>query len=276
MPQEVEEQKQELLSKLRLLREKHGGTCKGQLSVITLANIMSKYACERQIRHLLESGDLRENQRFDPYYRQKSEFATIKILEHIKTKLTTNGLPATILTEAPSDIGRHDIVIIRGYPCKIYAKDEEIIRIEIKASLGLNLEQIDRYLWDSSPLILARVATGHVAKIEPLTLQSYVLFSLRALNAKLNRLASDKFFTIPGMACMSCTDYSCAYNKNKERKKFVSIITMADSEFTEDLNSFFKNICYVAKRVASLVIDELRSTTLNQELSFPRRFEKQS
>lgn len=179
-------------------------------------------------------------------------------------------MPTTILTEASSDIGRHDIVIIRGYSCKIYAKNEEIVRIEIKAGLGLNLEQIDRYLWGPSPLILARVATGHVAKIEPLALQPYVLFSLRELNAKLDRLVSDKLFTIPGT---SCTNYSCAYNKNRGRKRPVNIITMAENEFTDDLNSFFKNIRYVAEKVASLVIDELRNTTRNRESELPRRFE---
>jgi hypothetical protein len=253
----VKEQKQEFLSKLGLLKQRYEWVRKDRPSAIMLAKIISRYACERQIRHLLENGDFRENQRFDPYYRQKSEFATIKILEHIKTKLATNGIPATILTEAPSDIGRHDIVIIRGYPCKVCAKDEEIIRIEIKASLGLNLEQIDRYLWDASPLILARVATGHVAKIEPLTLQSYVLFSLRELNAKVVRLTSDKFYTIPGTACTSCADYSCFYNRGGGKRP-VSVVSMNDSEFAEDLNSLFKNLSYVAERTADLVIEELK------------------
>jgi hypothetical protein len=48
------------------------------------------------------------------YYRQKSEFATIKILEHLKTRLLVEGVNVTILTEMPTDLGRYDVAVVLG------------------------------------------------------------------------------------------------------------------------------------------------------------------
>jgi len=259
----VEKQKQELLAKMRIVGEKYGWVQGGRPLTVTLTKTLSSYVCERRIRHLLENADFKESQRFDPYYRQKSEFATIRILEHIKTRVTANGLDAVILTEAPSDFGRYDVVVTQGYPCKVYANSEERVRIEVKASLGLDLEQLERYLWDPSPLILARVITRHVAKIEPLKLQSYVLFSLRELNAKAERLLSSKFYTIPGTTCTACHDNSCPHNRSKSRNP-VNVLTMPDSEFAEDLKSFFLNLSYVAEKTANLVVEELESVMPSQ------------
>jgi len=181
----------------------------------------------------------------------------MKILECLKTRLHSEGLDATILTEAQSEIGRYDVVVIQSYPRQICNKSEEIVRIEVKASLGVNLEQIDRYLWGSSPLILARVITGHVAKIQPLALQSYVLFSLRELNAKADRLLSGKVYVMPGTSCLSCHDSNCQYNRNRNGS-WKGIVCMSDSEFERDLNSFFQNLSYVAERTASLVVEEMK------------------
>jgi len=254
----MDKQKEELLAKVRTLGDRYGSANKDRFSTIDLVKMLSSYVCERRIKYLLQNcGFAKESQKFDSYYRQKSEFATVKILECLKTRLYSNGVNATILTEAPSEVGRYDVIVIQDYPYKVYAKGEEIVRIEVKASLGLNLEQIDRYLWDSSPLILARVITGHVAKIQPLALQSYILFSLRQLNAKADRLLSGKLYTIPGTSCLSCPDSNCHYNRSKNRKS-MNIVTMPDSEFERDLNSFFQNLSYVAERTASLVVEEMK------------------
>lgn len=255
----VEKWKQKLLVKMRNIGERcewvHDSW--GSLTV-TLLKTLSSFACERRIKHLLENANfIKENQRFDPYYRQKSQFATVKILEHIKTRLSIIGSNAGIMTEVPSEIGRYDVVITQGCPCKVYANGEERIRIEMKASLGLDLGQIERYLWDPSPLILVRVITRHVVKIGPSRLRSYVLFSLRELNAKADRILSGKFYTVPRTACTICYDTSCPHNRIK-RKQPRNIVTMSDGEFADDLELFFKNLGYVAERTADLVIEELK------------------
>jgi len=262
---EVEEQKQELLAKLKIIAERHGWMYKGQPSVVKLARTISRYACERQIKHLLENARFSDDsQRFDSYYREKSEFATLKILDTIKTRLSADGVNTAILTEVPSDIGRYDVVIVQGYPCEVYCKGEEIIRVEVKAGLSVNLEQIERYLWDSSPLILVRVITGHVAKIEPPKLRSYVLFSLKELHAKADRLLSGKFYAIPRATCTVCSDSDCPHNRSRES---TGIVTFPDGKFLEDLNLFFQNLSYAAERTASLIIEELKGVALSQNQS---------
>lgn len=253
----IDKQREKLLAKMRTLSEWYGCFHKARSTTVSLVRIMSSYTCERQIKHLLENYDLaKENQRFDSYYREKSVFATAKIVESLKTRLDSEGANAAILTEAPSKLGRYDVVVIQGYPCEVYAKGEEIVRIEVKASLGLKLEQIDRYLWDSSPLILARVITGHVAKLQPLALKSYITFSLKELNAKADRLLSGKLYTVLGRGCFVCLNDDCPFNRRKN-KKSISVMTMSDDEFAEDLNSFFQNLSYVAEKTANLVIEEL-------------------
>ncbi len=260
----IEKWKQELLAKLTIVGEGYGWMHDGRPLTMTLAKTMSSYVCERQIRHLLENANFaKESQRFDSYYRQKSEFATLRILEHLKTSLVANGLNVVILTEVSSDIGRYDIVVTRCSPRKASANGVERIRIEVKASLGLDLEQLERYLWDPSPLILVRVITGHVAKIEPLKLQSYVLFSLRELNAKTERLLSGKFYTIPGTTCTACLESSCPHNRTKGRAP-VGMVTIPDNEFEEDLKAFFLNLGYVAEKAASFVVEELKDVVPSQ------------
>lgn len=259
---EVEEQKQELLEKLKIIAERHGWMYKGQPSLVKLARTISKYACERQIKHLLENARLADDsQRFDSYYREKSEFATLKILDTIKTRLSADDVHAAILTEVPSDVGRYDLAIVQGYPCKVYCKGEEIIRVEVKAGLSVNLEQIERYMWESSPLILVRVITGHVAKIEPQKLRSYILFSLKELHAKADRLLSGKLYAIPRATCAVCSDSDCPHNRSR---KSARMVTFPDSRFLEDLNLFFQNLSYAAERTASLIIEELKDVALSQ------------
>jgi len=254
---DTEALRRELLDKLRILRNNCEGNKKP--SIISLLRTISKYACEGKIEYLLGKPELDDpNERFDLYYKLKSDFATLKILDLLKSRLSADGLNVTVLTEMPSETGRYDVAIIQGDPCEVYTANAEKVRVEIKASQGLDFEQLDRYLWDSSPLILARVITGHVAKLRPSKLKPYVRFSLKELNTKVDRLLSGKAHNIPGKECTYCYNVHCPHSSNRDRSwKTSSIITMSDAEFDNDLNMFFQNLSYVAKRTVSLIIEEL-------------------
>jgi len=252
---DADESKRELLDKIGVLRS----NCKGEKkpSVLSLLRAISQNACEGKIECLLERQESSEaDQQFDPYYKLKSDFATLKILELLKSRLSGKGLDVTIFTEAPNDFGRHDIVIFQGHPCKDDVKAAKKVRIEVKASLGLDFEQLDRYLWDSSPLILARVITGQVVKLNPASLQPYILFSLTELNSKVERLISSRFYKIPGKECASCYDRYCEHNYGNRLRKTPCMITMSDKGFNEDLNHFLRNLCNVAEKTVSLVLEE--------------------
>lgn len=257
--QSADESKRELLDKIGVLRS----NCKGEKkpSILCLLKVISQNACEGKIKCFLERQWSSETgQQFDPYYKLKSDFATLKILELLKSRLSAKGLDITILTEAPSDIGRHDIVLVQRNPCKDDANATKKVRIEVKASLGLDFEQLDRYLWDYSPIILVRVITGHVAKLNPSNLHSYTLFSLRELSAKAERLITGKFYKIPGKECNSCCEAHCPHNSKNRFCKTPSLIKMSNEKFEEDLNLFFHNLSYVAERTVSLAMEEFGNT----------------
>ncbi len=258
------EQQEKLVKKIETLADCCGWPHKHCMPNATLLKIISKYSCESRIIQALANKELNENTRFDSYYRQKSEFATIKILDRVKTTLSATGLKATVLTEVRTDVGRYDAVVALGDLSEALAGNTRRVRIEIKASSGLDFEQIGRYLWEPSPLILARVVTGHVAKLSPADLQSYVTFSLEELTAKVDRLLSQKFYAVPGMDCTDCLDSKCIYNRKRVGRRN-KIITLPDTEFADDLSSFFKNLSYVAERTAIMVVEEL-SFTSNRDL----------
>jgi hypothetical protein len=262
--QDPNELKRELLDKIRVLRS----NCKGEKkpSMLSLLRTISQNACEAKINCLLQRQGSHEVERqFDPYYKLKSDFATLKILELLKLRLSAEGLDITILTEAPNDYGRHDIVLAQENTCKDNANVTKKVRIEVKASLGLDFEQLDRYLWDPSPIILVRVITGHVVKLDPSTFQSYIHFSLAELNAKVDRLISSKFYKIPGKECASCYDRYCEHNYRNRLWRAPCVITMSDEDFNEDLNRFLQNLRSVAEKTVSLALGELESTHPNPE-----------
>jgi hypothetical protein len=160
-------------------------------------------------------------------------------------------MDAVIQTESRNDIGKYDVVIAQGSPSKVYADGEEKVRIEVKASYGINLEQISRYLWQSSPLILVRVMPGHVAKIDPLKLQPYVMFTLKEIAAKADRILSCNLYTVPGRSCFTCLDRHCEHNRYMGKRSLDS--------------SFFRNLSYVSEKTANIIVEELRRSP-NQKL----------
>jgi hypothetical protein len=267
----IREQKEKLVFKIETLADQCGWVHGSRVPIATWVKIISDFSCERRIMRVIGNSELaKENQKFDSYYREKSEFATIKILDHIKTSLSANGLEAIILTEAPCEIGRYDVVVAAGSPINVHPHNSGRVKIEVKASLGLDLEQLERYLWDPSPLILARVMTGHVARIKPAELQSYVTFSLEELNAKVDRLLSNKLFVVPGMACTDCLDNNCIYwRRRKNGRKSMNLVTLPDIEFEEDITSFFQNLSYVAERTAIMVVEELQGLISSRNQARP-------
>jgi hypothetical protein len=140
--------------------------------------------------------------------------------------------------------------------------DNKTVRIEIKASLGLDFEQIGRYLWYRSPLILVRVITGQVTKIYPSEIKPYVSFSLEELCSKVDRLLSKRNYAVPGVDCADCPNNECFYWAERSEKRRSNFVTLPDIEFGEDLKLFFRNLSYVAERTAIMVVEELHRFTI--------------
>jgi len=249
----VEKKRQELLSKLFTLSRTLSP--RQRRTAIELVRILSSYACDEKVKYLIENPSDRADQAvFDGYYREKSRYATIFIIDQIKSALSANGMRADIKTEQWSDIGRYDIVIARCHEDENRAINEEL-RVEVKASLGIDLEQIVRYLWHQSPLILVRVLTRHVAELEPSKLQQFAICSIRKITAAADRIFAGQVYTVPGLDCLKCPNGRCPYYVAASRKAS-SLVALSDDDFGRDLEVFLQNLNFVSEKTVSLIMEK--------------------
>ena len=257
MLEEAGKPRDELITALGLLISKYDWVYRSKAKTASLAKLLTSTVCERQLDYVLRNPQY-EDKRFDSFYREKSEYSTVKILDHLKGRLAEEGIKACIATEVKDEngFGVYDVTIVRGNPCLVLQGGQEKIKIEIKASFGLPLEQVERYLWDPSPLILVRVITGQVILLKRPDLKEFVQFSNKLILEKAKRLAEGKSVTVLGRYCSGCPDLKCPHNLGVKRPSN-GVIKENDSDFGEDLNSLFRNLPYVAEKTSELVIREL-------------------
>lgn len=250
----------DLVTALGLLISKYEWFYKNKPKTASLAKLLTSTVCERQLDYVLRNPHY-EDKRFDSVYKEKSNYSTVKILDYLKGRLAEAGIKACIATEVKDSngFGVYDVVIVRGNPgnpCLILQGGQERVKIEIKASFGLPLEQVERYLWDPSPLILVRVLAGQVVLLKRSDLEEFVLFSNRLILEKAKRLAEGEGFTVPGMYCSGCPDLKCPHRSDVKRLSN-GVVKSSDADFGEDLRLLFSNLPYVAEKTSSLVISEL-------------------
>jgi hypothetical protein len=246
--------KEDLYSALRTLAARYDWNAGGHANIASLAKLIATNVCEKRIDSLLKQGrNAASGEKFDSIYREKSEFATLVVLDHVKRRIVENGYSVRLSTETRDTIGVYDIVIASGTPCTITRRDRQIARVEIKGALGLPLEQIGRYLFNDSPLVLARLLTGHVALFQPRELAEFGQFYASTLTAKAERLNAGEFFTVPGRYCLGCPCVECP-NRIESRWKRKPLISIKGDEFEHDITSLFSNLGQVSEKVATLVL----------------------
>jgi hypothetical protein len=248
----------ELMARIKDLALKYNYAVAGKLRTVTVLKLLTSNVCEERIRHELEAKEADSDDVFDSIYAERSSFATNVIIDTLKSALVREGFIVGIVTEQKSDVGRYDIVIEAGNPCVVYSNGRaKRIRIEVKASFGLPFEQIQRYLFDPSPLILARVLPGQVIKLDPLTLQSFIDFSARTLIEKSERILSNKGYLVRGPHCSQCGNDACPFLPKREERR--RLVTMSEEELAWEMQLFLNNLPHVATMVAELVLEELKA-----------------
>ena len=255
--------KKQLQENLELICSTFGFMRSGKAQGITVLKIISSIECEKRLRFTLHHPEiLEEHIKFDNIYVEKSNYATKLILDHLKSRLIAEGLSVVILTENRSDFGIYDVVVESGSPARVLIHGVERLKIEIKASLGLPLEQLARYLIDGSTLIVARIVTNHAIALRPKELVGFIEFNLTEMVAKSERVllrGEDEDFMIPGRYCSGCPIETCNFFKSGRKNGSRSrLITMTNENMQSDLQSFFGNLQEVSNRVAGIVIHEIR------------------
>jgi len=257
------------------LGEKSNGASRAKVGAV-LASTM----CEQLASHLISSrnGNFEDIQ-FDPYYREKHEVAKRKLVDRLKTELSNAGkeLQFFVCAEEANELGRFDLTIVNGSRLKIQAKSGKKLVVEVKASLGLDLGQIERYLLNGEPLLIIRIMTGQVKLLRPQELSKFLEESMRDLTSKAERILRDRLFLVPGYECYRCPLKNCSHNKSREKER--RIIAMGQKEFEEDFKAFMRNLYPTIDEAVKVILRELEVPSPNpscgeDELSASSRLER--
>lgn len=136
-------------------------------SAAKIAAVLLSTTCECYAAEILFGVPPPAKMRFDPYYRMKHEAAKRKLVDLLKSALTSTGVSFQLLTEDEEELGRNDVVIVvNSSGLSVHGNGRRIL-VEIKPSLGLDLAQIERYMLKGNPLLLVRIMTGQVTLIDP-------------------------------------------------------------------------------------------------------------
>ena len=240
-------------SRYLLLVEKLNG--KSGSSKAKVAAVLASTACEELAAHVIMNGGcFDDDARFDSYYREKHEVAKRKFVDRLKSELTNVDSGFQIRTEDTSELGRRDVVITNGKQLTIETNGRTL-PVEIKASVGLDLAQIERYLLSGEPLLLVRIMTGQVKLLKPSDFSAYIEQSIRDLSDKAVRILDGRPFLVTGYECNQCPVKSCPHNRaRKPNRRFVY---MKQEEFDVDLSDFLRNLYPTIDEAVQVVLREL-------------------
>jgi hypothetical protein len=138
---------------------------------------------------------------------------------------------------------------------KIQTGNGKKLVVEVKASLGLDLAQIERHLLNGEPLLLIRIMTGQVKLLRPENLSSFLEESMKDLVSKAGRIMNSRPFLVSGYECYRCPLSKCDHNKSKVKER--RIISMNQKEFGEDVETFMVNLYPTIERATQIILREL-------------------
>jgi hypothetical protein len=153
-----------------------------------------------------------------------------------------------------SELGRRDVVISDERQLTIKTNGKTL-PVEIKASIGLDLAQIERYLLSGEPLLLVRIMTGQVKLLKPSDFSVYIEQSIRDLSDKAVRILDGHPFLVTGYECNRCPVRSCPHNRT--RKPIRGFVCMKQDEFDVDLQDFLTNLYPTIDRAVQVTLEEL-------------------
>lgn len=221
-----------------------------------VAAVLTTTTCEQLASHIIMLNGNVEEAWFDSYYLEKHELAKRKLVDRLKSALVESKIDLQILTET-GELGRNDVVVIRnGRRLAVEGPNGDTLAIEIKASLGLDLSQIERYLLTGERLLLVRVLTQQVKLLDPNEHVEFLYESIKDVTAKAQRILDGKTILIPGVECNRCSLLQCPHNRVREvdGRRF---IRMDQEEFDEDPDLFLKQLYPTIEKAVTVILSEL-------------------
>jgi hypothetical protein len=172
----------------------------------SIISIVQKYHCLMRCQHDISNPSYDNN--IDPLYTAKHEFVKNKLIDTLFYKF---GNLMMISSEHTIKAGKLDIAI---FPDRILLKsNNKNIAIGIKSGKSIGLFQIERYLFESDILIVVRVPTQDVFRVDALSPENELLRSIDLITDKIEKILSGNIYKVRGDGCRGCTA-QCEYCAN--------------------------------------------------------------
>jgi hypothetical protein len=229
-------------------------------SAAKIAAVLLSTTCECYAAELLFGVTPQVKTRFDPYYRMKHEGAKLKLIDLLKSALTSAGVTFQLLTEQEAELGRNDVVIVvSGGGLCVQGNGRRIV-VEVKASLGLVLAQLERYMLKGDPLLLVRIMTGQVTLLDPDDHMKFLDDTVLNFSDKAQRMLEWKPILVPGYECRDCPATGCRYNKALPKPSW-NVFSMKPEEFDADLTLYLRNLYPTVSKAVQMILRELEIKT---------------
>jgi hypothetical protein len=190
----------------------------------------------------------------------KHEAAKRKLVDLLKSALTSAGVSFQLTTEEEAELGRNDVVIVVNSSGVSVQGNGRRILVEIKASLGLDLAQIERYMLKGNPLLLVRIMTGQVTLIDPEDHAKFLDDTTLNFADKAERLLEWKPILVPGYECRDCPATSCPHNGLLPKSGW-EVFHMKSEEFDADLAMYLRNLYPTLNKAVQAILSELAIKT---------------
>jgi hypothetical protein len=229
-------------------------------SAAKIAAVLFSTTCECYATELLFGLSPRPKVRFDPYYRMKHEGAKLKLIDLLKSALTSARVSFQLLTEEEGELGRNDVtIVVNSSGLSVQGNGRRIV-VEIKASLGLELAQLERYMLRGHPLLLVRIMTGQVTLLDPDDHAKFLDDTALNFSDKAQRMLEWKPILVPGYECRDCPATGCRYNKSIPKPDW-NFFFMKPEEFDADLALYLRNLYPTVSKAAQMILEELEIKT---------------
>lgn len=232
----------------------------GKLSTISVVNLLMNHACEKHIVAVLENGCDNAIE-FDRIWRNMHDYASLLLVEKLKNEFLAKGISVNVESEAKDIVGVYDVSIINGENIQLYNSHGKLC-IELKVGLNISLNQLEKYLWNTPTLILARFATGDVVKLRAQEIASFLQAALKERIEKATRILNGVTIVVPGRDCLNCNIGECKF-----RKESTSYDIFRPRNLGKLLEIFLKNLSKTIDIAVMAVLEEVNAWKLKHACS---------
>jgi len=221
-----------------------------------IIDLLMEHSCERLIIESLALNLIWEDD-IDRLWRGLHIYAVSLLIERLKNRLIEEGFDVSLVNEAECPTGRYDILlIINNRGIKILTDGNDIC-LEVKTGFGVSFEQIEKYMWNGTIVILVRCVTGHALAFRAQDWSGPLRTVLEDRIKKAKRILDGNVVLVRGPDCKKCPLKDCKFNEFKAEENE----TERANDFYETLDKFRKNATKAIETAVNLVLQELRRTS---------------